>query len=226
MLNPALVEEYRHKQPPFGFNGLGEVVYLRTYARDKDNGQSEVWVDTVERVVKGVFEVLQHHIVNKLHCTWDTQKVFDQYNLSVHPKCISWQAQEHSEDMFRRIFEMKFLPPGRGLWAMGAPVITKKVDAFLHSCIPARNNSFQGFAAALNNCAFVSTANLDKNRVHPFTFLMDASMLGVGVGFDTAGAGSFVIPGPDTTKQTYTYALSAKKSCTCFSYLPLQVCCP
>jgi ribonucleoside-triphosphate reductase (thioredoxin) len=177
VLNPALVEEYRHKQPPFGFNGLGEVVYLRTYARDKDNGQSEVWVDTVERVVKGVFEILQHHVVNKLHCTWDAQK-----------------AQERSEDMFRRIFDMKFLPPGRGLWAMGAPVITKK-----------------GFAAALNNCAFVSTANLHKNRVHPFTFLMDASMLGVGVGFDTAGAGSFIIPGPDASKTTCTFVVPDKR---------------
>lgn len=76
VLDPALVEEYRHKKPPFGFNGLGEVVYLRTYAREKDNGQSEVWLDTVQRVVTGTFEVLQHHVVNKLHCHWDAQKVF------------------------------------------------------------------------------------------------------------------------------------------------------
>jgi hypothetical protein len=176
-LDPALVEEYRNKKPPFGFNGLGEVVYLRTYAREKDNGQSEVWVDTVERVVKGVFEVLQHHVVNKLHCTWDAQK-----------------AKERSEDMFRRIFEMKFLPPGRGLWAMGSPIIRKK-----------------GFAAALNNCAFVSTANLDRDRCQPFLFLMDASMLGVGVGFDTAGAGSFVVPGPDVSKPSYTFVVPDKR---------------
>ena len=32
--------------------------------------------------------------------------------------------------------------------------------------------------AALNNCAFVSTANLAEERVKPFKFLMDASMLG------------------------------------------------
>ena len=43
--------------------------------------------------------------------------------------------------------------------------------------------------AALNNCAFVSTANLsgstssiDCDPAAPFCFLMDASMLGVGVG--------------------------------------------
>lgn len=69
------MESDAHKQAPFGFNGLGEVVYLRTYARDKSDGQSEVWIDTVERVVNGVFEILQHHVVNKLHCTWDAAKV-------------------------------------------------------------------------------------------------------------------------------------------------------
>jgi adenosylcobalamin-dependent ribonucleoside-triphosphate reductase len=92
--------------------------------------------------------------------------------------------------MFRRMFEMKFLPPGRGLWAMGAPVITKK-----------------GFAAALNNCAFVSTLDLDDDRVHPFTFLMDASMLGVGVGFDTKGAGSFTIPGTNETAPRHRFVI-------------------
>jgi adenosylcobalamin-dependent ribonucleoside-triphosphate reductase len=39
--------------------------------------------------------------------------------------------------------------------------------------------------ATLNNCAFVSTAPFGPD---PFTFLMEASMLGVGVGFDTRGA--------------------------------------
>lgn len=45
--------------------------------------------------------------------------------------------------------------------------------------------------AALNNCAFVSTANVREDGAsRPFTFLMDAAMLGVGVGFDTDGAGT------------------------------------
>lgn len=160
-LRKELIEEYKHKEVPFGFNGLGEVVYLRTYAREKDDG-CEVWVDTVERVVNGVFEILQHYIVNKLHCVWDVNK-----------------SNILAEDMFKRIYNMKFLPPGRGLWAMGSPIITKK-----------------GFAAALNNCAFVSTNDIKNDPIAPFTFLMDASMLGVGVGFDTTGAGSFIIKGP------------------------------
>jgi ribonucleoside-triphosphate reductase (thioredoxin) len=60
---------------------------------------------------------------------------------------------------------------GRGLWAMGSP-LTQSRKLF----------------AALNNCAFVSTVNLVTSPTDPFCFLMDAAMLGVGVGFDTLGA--------------------------------------
>ena len=67
-------------------------------------------------------------------------------------------------------------PPGRGLFAMGTPTIQKIGGA------------------ALNNCAFVSTKNIGEGEPgdfsRPFAFLMDMSMLGVGVGFDTEGADS------------------------------------
>jgi hypothetical protein len=42
--------------------------------------------------------------------------------------------------MFDKIYNMKFLPPGRGLWAMGTKITTEKE-----------------LYAALNNCGFVST---------------------------------------------------------------------
>lgn len=51
----------------------------------------------------------------------------------------------------------------------------------------------KNLAAALNNCAFVSTEDIDKDQTLPFEFLMDATMLGVGVGFDCKGAGKLVI---------------------------------
>lgn len=42
--------------------------------------------------------------------------------------------------MYDKIINFKFLPPGRGLWAMGTKITETK-----------------GLYAALNNCAFVST---------------------------------------------------------------------
>jgi len=56
-------------------------------------------------------------------------------------------------------------------------------------------------SAALQNCAFVSTAEMTKdNPAKPFAFLMEASMLGVGVGFDDKGADKdFTIYQPTTS---------------------------
>jgi ribonucleoside-triphosphate reductase len=93
--------------------------------------------------------------------------------------CLPWpeaEQQEEAEEMYDRIYNMKFLPPGRGLWAMGTAL-----------------TSSRKLYAALNNCAFVSTSTLASEPTSPFCWLMDASMLGVGVGFDTLGAGKVEI---------------------------------
>jgi hypothetical protein len=50
--------------------------------------------------------------------------------------------------------------------------------------------------AALNNCGFISTKNIVEEGAKPFCFLMDMSMVGVGVGFDARGAGKVEILGP------------------------------
>lgn len=49
-LSRAFVDGYRTLPSPFGFNGLGELVYVRTYARTNPDGSKEQWPDTVERV--------------------------------------------------------------------------------------------------------------------------------------------------------------------------------
>ena len=37
-LSEHFIDKYRKVSPDFGFNGLGELVYRRTYSRIKDNG--------------------------------------------------------------------------------------------------------------------------------------------------------------------------------------------
>jgi adenosylcobalamin-dependent ribonucleoside-triphosphate reductase len=159
-LSEKFIDKYKRKRPPFGFNGLGELVYMRTYSRIKDNGKNERWWETVQRVVEGTYTMQKTHIENS-RLGWN-----------------AWQAQKSAQEMYDRIFNMKFLPPGRGLWAMGTPITEEK-----------------NLYAALNNCAFVSTKTLKEDYSKPFCFLMDASMLGVGVGFDTKGAGEIVVKG-------------------------------
>ena len=82
------------------------------------------------------------------------------------------KAQASAKEAYARLFELKWTPPGRGLWVMGTDIVNKQKNS-----------------AALQNCAFVSTNEMTKaNPGKPFAFLMEASMLGVGVGFDDKGA--------------------------------------
>ena len=41
-LSDNFIDKYKRKKPPFGFNGLGELVYMRTYSRIKENGKNEI----------------------------------------------------------------------------------------------------------------------------------------------------------------------------------------
>jgi adenosylcobalamin-dependent ribonucleoside-triphosphate reductase len=171
-LSDKFIDGYKRKRAPFGFNGLGELVYMRTYSRLKDDGKNEMWWETVKRVVEGTYNMqknwIEHHQLG-----WN-----------------AWQAQRSAQEMYDRIFNMKFLPPGRGLWAMGTSITEER-----------------GLYAALNNCAFVSTNNLKEDLSKPFCFLMDASMVGVGVGFDTKGAEQFVVRGPKEDRETEIYKI-------------------
>lgn len=171
-LTDNFLEKYKNETPPFGFNGLGYFTYMRTYSRIKEDGTNEQWWETVARVVNGTYNMQKKWIMgNRLY--WNESK-----------------AQYSAQEMFDRMFHMKFLPPGRGLWAMGTLITEEK-----------------GLYAALNNCAFVSTENIKQDLAKPFTFLMDASMLGVGVGFDTKGEGQLVIKGIDKNKNKQTYVI-------------------
>ena len=56
-LDPAFIKNFSTKQAPFGFNGLGELVYMRTYSRLKSDGTNEKWYETIQRVVEGTYNL-------------------------------------------------------------------------------------------------------------------------------------------------------------------------
>lgn len=163
-LKEDFIAEFEGRQPDWGGAGLGYVVYKRTYSRPKPDGTTEEWFETVRRVVEGTYTI-QKWWCNKEQLPWSDRK-----------------AQRSAQEMYRRMFAMKFLPPGRGLWAMGTESIERTGSA------------------ALMNCAFRSTQDIARDFAAPFTFLMDYSMLGVGVGFDTRGAGTVTIKAPTFAK--------------------------
>lgn len=157
-LSPSFLEEYEGKQPEWG--PVGYITYKRTYSRQKEDETTEEFWETCRRVIEGCFNVQKKHC-HRLGLVWDNVK-----------------SQNSSQEMFRRMWEFKWLPPGRGLWMMGTPYIERVGGA------------------ALNNCGMVSTAGIAVDLADPFCWMMDMLMLGVGVGFDTKGAGLIKISDP------------------------------
>lgn len=166
------VNSYRAKKVDWGYmdaagNSVGEITFIRTYSRLKEDGTKETWADACERVINGMYS-LQKDYAKQQRLPWSDTK-----------------AASSAKEAYDRMFNFKWTPPGRGLWMMGTPLV-----------------NVQKNSAALQNCSFVSTSEMTKlNPAKPFAFLMEASMLGVGVGFDTKGADKdFTIydPQPDT----------------------------
>lgn len=158
-LDEDFIEKFKKIHPKWG--PLGYITYKRTYARyiEKENRKEEFW-ETLKRVVEGCFSIQKEHCV-KLGLPWSEDK-----------------AQKSAQIMYQKMWDFKFIAPGRGLWIMGTPFID-------------RHGSM-----ALNNCGFASTEDIDIKGTIPFEWTMDALMLGVGVGFDTKGAGKIIIKKP------------------------------
>ena len=157
-LNEDFVLKYQNENPPWGFsdagsNSLGEITFIRTYSRRKEDGTKEKWYEVCQRVIEGMYSI-QKDWAKSNRLPWNDRK-----------------AQASAQEAFDRMFTLKWTPPGRGLWMMGTNLVMEKKNS-----------------AALQNCAFVSTRDIDRNDPGAlFGWAMDALMLGIGVGFDTLG---------------------------------------
>ena len=148
-------------KPNFGFNGLGEVVFRRTYSRN-----NESWNDVVIRVVEGTMSIRKEHFIRN-SLLW-----------------IDEEWQYYANDMAITLFNMEWLPPGRGLWMMGTDF------------------TYERGSTSLNNCGAVCTKN---DIVHAAEWTMDCLMNGVGIGFSTYWRGEATIP-DKTDFETYIIA--------------------
>lgn len=176
LLKSDFLERYRNLDPKLGFNGLGDLTYYRTYSRVMDGGFKEEWWHTIARVADETAWLLYEKAVKR-----NPKSDFDMECREKHKHLAT--------KLFDKMFNLKFLPGGRGLWAMGT-VLTRERKIY----------------DGLSNCAFVSTklssllvsklgthfsgiflpfTEAFKEFVRPFRFTMEMLMLGVGVGFDT-----------------------------------------
>lgn len=104
MIAPEFLETYKDKTTPWGFGGLGEVVYARTYSRKKDDGTFETWPETIARCINGAIEI------------------GTPYSL------------EQAQSLFDHMFNLRCSFSGRALWQLGTPLVQKMSAASLNNC--------------------------------------------------------------------------------------------
>jgi ribonucleoside-triphosphate reductase (thioredoxin) len=115
ILSPAFLDGYQSKTPPWGFGGLGEVVYLRTYAREMPDGSKESWIDTIQRCVDGAIEI-----------------------------GVSY-TKEQAETLFDHMFHLRCAFSGRALWQLGTPLVKKMNGTSLNNCYFSNIESVEDF---------------------------------------------------------------------------------
>lgn len=165
-LKDAFLEEYRGKTPKFGFPAGAGNTLGEYNWLSKYSRRKED--GTRERFHEGLARVVNGvYSVQKDHCA-NSRIPWDEET-----------AHRSAQEAYERAFAGKWSPPGRGLWMFGTELVNGRGDS-----------------SGLQNCAFISTERIADNPTFPFMRLMSMSMVGVGVGFDTKGAGKVTLRSP------------------------------
>ena len=105
LLSPEFLASYSQKLPPWGFGGMGEVVFLRTYSRAIENeDRSETWVETLSRIIEGAGEIGVPY------------------------------TKKEAEALFDHMFNLRCSFSGRALWQLGTPLVKKFNATSLNNC--------------------------------------------------------------------------------------------
>ena len=105
LLSPEFIASYGSKTPPWGFGGLGEIVFLRTYSRKiEGTNQTESWVQTIQRIIEGAGDIGVPF------------------------------SSEDAEHLFDHMFHLRCAVSGRALWQLGTPLVKQFSGTSLNNC--------------------------------------------------------------------------------------------
>jgi ribonucleotide reductase alpha subunit len=105
LLSPEFIASYITKTPPWGFGGLGEVVFLRTYSRKiEGTNKTETWIQTIKRIIDGAVDIGVPF------------------------------SKEEAEQLFDHMFQLRCSVSGRALWQLGTPLVSQFSGTSLNNC--------------------------------------------------------------------------------------------
>jgi ribonucleoside-triphosphate reductase len=105
LLTQEFIAKYDTQTPPWGFGGLGEVVFLRTYSRKiEGTDATESWTQTIKRIIDGAVEIGVPF------------------------------SQEEAERLFDHMFNLRCSVSGRALWQLGTPLVSEFSGTSLNNC--------------------------------------------------------------------------------------------
>lgn len=121
MLSKEFLKKYENKVPPFGYKGLGFVVFKRTYSREKSDNTSETWIETISRCINGA------------------QGIGADY------------TKEETERLFDYIFNLKCSFAGRMLWMLGTEHVRRWGANALINCHYTSISEYEDFCFLFEN---------------------------------------------------------------------------
>lgn len=141
LLSDEFIAKYEGKQPNWGFNGMGYVVYKRTYARPVEGtDRKEEWWETVRRCVEGAQEIGAGYTV------------------------------EEAERIYDYVFNLKGSFSGRALWQLGTPLVKKFSAGSLVNCSYTNLENIDDFNFLFDMLMLGSGVgySVERSKVHEF----------------------------------------------------------
>ena len=121
ILTDEFIAKYKNVSAPFGYGGMGYVVYKRTYSRTKPDGTLEEWYETVARCINGA------------------QAIGAEY------------TKEEAERLYDLVFNLKCNFAGRMLWQLGTDGVKRYgANAYLN-CWFSKMNTPESFCFLFEN---------------------------------------------------------------------------
>lgn len=115
------LQQYSGKNPKWGYNGLGYIVYKRTYARKLPDGSNEEWWQTVARCINGAQEIGADY------------------------------TKEEAQELYDYIFNLKCSYAGRMLWLLGTDVVKRFNSNGLLNCWATSIRKIEDFCFLFEN---------------------------------------------------------------------------